>query len=90
MAQVRFTPNLKRFFPQLQPLQVEAQTVATLLLQCDKVHPGLRAYLVTEHGSLRAHVNIFVGDELIHDKIGLSDPIGPHDEIYILQALSGG
>ncbi len=90
MAQVRFTPNLKRFFPELRPMQIAAHTVATLLLECDKVHPGLRAYLVDEHGSLRTHVNIFVGEELILDKVGLTDPIGPKDEVYILQALSGG
>ena len=90
MAKVRFTPNLKRFFPTLQPLSVEAQTVADLLLQCESAYPGMRAYLVDEHGSLRTHVNIFIGDELILDKVGLSDAIRPTDEVYILQALSGG
>lgn len=90
MPKVRFTPNLKRFFPQLLPLEIEAQTVAELLAQVETIHPGLRAYLVDEHGSLRTHVNIFIGDELIHDKIGLSDPVRSTDEIYILQALSGG
>jgi sulfur-carrier protein len=90
MAKVRFTPNLKRFYPTLQPLQLEANTVAELLQQIEAVHPGLRAYLVDEHGRVREHVNIFVRDELIHDKVALSDPLGPNDEVYILQALSGG
>lgn len=90
MAKVRFTPNLKRFFPALQPMEVEAATVAELLQAVEDRFPGLRAYLVDEQGSLRMHVNVFVGQELIHDRLRLSDPVGPQDEVYILQALSGG
>ena len=90
MPKVRFTPNLKRFYPTLQPTQVEAETVAQLLEEIEELHPGICAYIVDEHGSLREHVNIFVGGELIHDKAKLSDPLGPQDEVYILQALSGG
>jgi molybdopterin synthase sulfur carrier subunit len=90
MPTVRFTPNLKRFFPTLRPVQVDADNVAALLQQVEALHPGLRAYLVDEHGALRTHVNIFVGDELIHDKTGLSDGLRQDDEVYILQALSGG
>ena len=90
MPKVRFTPNLKRFYPTLQPTVIEAHTVAELLSQVEVLHPGICAYLIDEHGRLREHVNIFIGSELIHDKVKLSDPIGPQDEVYILQALSGG
>jgi sulfur-carrier protein len=90
MAKVRFTPNLKRFFPTLAPLQLEAETVADLLIQVENHHPGIAAYLIDDQGSLREHVNIFVGDELIKDKQRLTDPLQADDEVYILQALSGG
>jgi len=26
----------------------------------------------------------------VHDRVRLTDPVGPHDEIYVFQALSGG
>lgn len=90
MPKVRFTPNLKRFYPTLQPMVVEGDTIAEVLTYVEDLHPGLCAYLVDEQGRLREHVNIFIGDTLIHDKSRLSDPVGPQDEVYILQALSGG
>jgi molybdopterin synthase sulfur carrier subunit len=90
MPQVRFTPNLKRFFPDLVPVEVDAESVAELMDAVEELHPGLRAYLVDEQGALREHVNVYARGELIWDRNQLSDRLGPHDEVYILQALSGG
>jgi molybdopterin converting factor small subunit len=69
---------------------LEADTVAALLVLVENHHPGIAAYLIDDQGALREHVNIFVGDELIKDKLRLSDPLRSEDEVYILQALSGG
>lgn len=90
MAQVRFTPNLKRFFPRLAPVELPGGTVAELLEAIEDLHPGIKAYLVDDQNSLREHVNVFVRGEMLLDRERLSDPIGPKDEVYILQALSGG
>lgn len=90
MAQVRFTPNLKRFFPNLTPVELPAKSVAELMDRIEEVYPGLRAYLVDEQGSLREHVNVYARGELIWDREALTDYLGPSDEVYILQALSGG
>jgi len=35
-------------------------------------------------------VNIFVGEELIHDRVTMRDEVKSDDKIYIMQALSGG
>lgn len=90
MARVEFTRHLNRFFPDLQPTQIEARTVAELLEALDRRHPGLRAYLVDDRGALRKHVNVFVQDTLVRDRQTLSDPLDEHSNVYILQALSGG
>ena len=90
MPQVRFTPNLKRFFPDLAPVNVEADTIAELMEAIDDLHPGIKAYLVDEQGALRTHVNVYARGEHIWDRIHLTDALGPNDEVYILQALSGG
>lgn len=90
MPIVRFTPNLKRFYPDLRPTQVEAGTVAEIVHALEALFPGLPAYIVDEHGALRHHVNIFIGNEHAEDRKRLSDPVQPDDEVYILQALSGG
>ena len=90
MAQVKFTPNLQRFFPDLCECRIEAANVAEIVAAVDQRWRGLADYLVDETGALRKHVNIFVGDELLRDKQTLSDAVSADTKIYIVQALSGG
>lgn len=90
MARVKFTPNLKRFFPDLITIDVDGETVADVVKAVDARWQGLATYIVDEHGVLRQHVNIFVGDDLIKDKQMLSDAVDSDTQIYIMQALSGG
>ncbi len=90
MAQIRFAYTLKRFYPDLKPAQIQASRVKEVLDQLELKHPGIRDYLVDEHGRLREHVNIFIGEEPIQDEEHLSDVVKDSDEIYIAQAVSGG
>ncbi|MDH3709702.1 MAG: MoaD/ThiS family protein [Cyclobacteriaceae bacterium] len=90
MPKVSFTRALKRFYPDLDSMEVPASNVAELLDQLNRQHPGLKDYLVDEQGQLRQHVNIFIGDKLIRDKVNLLDEVDDQDEVFIMQALSGG
>jgi molybdopterin converting factor small subunit len=90
MPTVKFTRNLQRFFPQLDTVEIEGGTIAEILANLDAAYPGLAAYILDDQGRLRQHVNIFIGEELIHDQNSLSDPVEPDDRVFILQALSGG
>ena len=90
MITVEFTSLLKRFFPELAPVKVEANTVFELVQEIDKHFSGLATYLVEEHGGLRKHVNIFVNGKMIKDREKLSDSLSENDKVNIIQALSGG
>lgn len=92
MARVELTPHLFQFFPHLEgkSLQLEASTVAEVVTGMEALAPGFAFYVCDERGRLRQHVNIFVGDERVADRHGLSDPIGPGSRVLIMQALSGG
>jgi hypothetical protein len=90
MARVSFTPHLKKFFPTLDECDVAAATVRALIDELERRHPGLASYLVDEAGRLRRHVNIFVGDEPIYDRLRLSDAVPADGRVFIAQALSGG
>lgn len=90
MAYVKFTPNLKRFFPGLCECEIDAATVAEIITAVDRRWRGLGDYIIDEQGALRKHVNIFVGDELLRDKRTLSDRVSADSKIFIVQALSGG
>ncbi|MEO1289915.1 MAG: MoaD/ThiS family protein [Chloroflexota bacterium] len=90
MATVKFTPHLKRFFPDLEEITIEANTVAEVVSATNNRWEGIADYVVDEQGALRKHVNIFVDGELIHDKQQLSDTVTSDSRIFIMQALSGG
>ena len=90
MVKVRFTRHLVRFFPGLERAEVGGETVAEVLTELDNLYPGLADYIVDERGVLRKHVNIFISQEMIHDRQKLSDLVKDGDDIYIFQALSGG
>ena len=90
MPTVKFTSNLKRFFPELSEIRSEELSISGILDNIETRFPGFKDYIVDEHGSLRKHVNIFIGNDLIKDRVHLSDRINETDELYIMQALSGG
>ena len=58
--------------------------------ELERRYPGFASYIVDETGRLRRHVSIFVGEEMIRDRMRLSDALAPDDKVFILQALSGG
>lgn len=90
MPTVRFTSNLKRFYPELTPMDIQSDTVADILNKINDSHKGLKDYIVDETGALRKHVHIFIGDEMVKDRTHLLDKLAESDEVYIMQALSGG
>ncbi len=90
MPRVKFTSNLKRFYPDLSPMEIEVDSIPGILSIIDERHPGLRDYIVDEQGRLRQHVNIFIGNDLIKDRDKLTDEVKSDSEVYIMQALSGG
>lgn len=92
MAKVELTKHLFTFFPDLegQDIVVEAATVAEVVQAMEKLAPGFAFYVCDERGRLRQHVNIFVGEERVVDRRGLTDRVEPDSRVYIMQALSGG
>lgn len=55
-----------------------------------KLYPGVRDRVLTEQGQVRAHVNIFIGDENIRYTGGLATPVTADSVISIVPAVSGG
>lgn len=90
MPKVNFTYALKRFFPGIEATDVPGQTVRDLLNNLEKKYPGLMNYIVDDQGRMRQHVNIYLNNELIKDREKLSDHVEEGDEVYVMQALSGG
>ena len=90
MARVNFTKHLVRYFPKLQDGEFEGATVAEVVASIDRKHPGIGTYILDDRSSLRKHVNIFVGDDLVQDRERLSDRVDAGTVVSIFQSLSGG
>ena len=89
MPIVLFTCALERFLP-APSTAVDGATVGAALAAVFASRPALRGYVLDDQGALRRHVAVYVNGRLVNDRTGLSDPVGPRDEIYVFQALSGG
>jgi sulfur-carrier protein len=89
MPTVSFTSALQRFMP-APTTTVEGATVGAALAAVFAGRPQLRGYVLDDQGALRRHVSVYVNGEVVTDRIKLSDAVRPSDEIYVLQALTGG
>lgn len=89
MTRVVFTANLRRHVSAPE-MEASGKTVRAALESVFATNPPLRGYILDDQGRLRHHMVIFVGGQRIADRDGLSDSVGESDEIYVMQALSGG
>jgi sulfur-carrier protein len=89
MAEVTFTPNLRRHVD-CPTVEVPGATVAEVLAAVFAANPRLRGYVVDDQGALRKHMVVFIDGQQIADRERLADPVGPRSELYVMQALSGG
>jgi hypothetical protein len=89
MPRVVFTQNLQRHVA-CPPAAVEGTTVREVLDAVFAANPAARGYVLDDQGELRHHMVVFVDGEQIRDRVGLSDPVRPASEVYVMQALSGG
>ena len=80
-------PTPLRSYTGASLVEAHGITLGALLLDLDRRYPGLRFRVVDEQDRLRPHVRFFVNGEQVFD---LGRPLGPEDELHVVQALSGG
>lgn len=97
MARVVLASALSRWLPPEQSggerevaLDVPAGDVRQALDAVFDRFPGLRGYVLDEHGAVRHHVAVFVDGQSLRDKRNLAQPLPADAEIHVIQALSGG
>lgn len=69
---------------------VEGATVRDALDAYFADHPQVRGYVLDEAGAVRKHVAVFVDEDVITDRTGLSDVVADGGRVHVFQALSGG
>jgi sulfur-carrier protein len=63
------------------------RTLDEVLRDLDRQFPGLRFRVMDEQGRLRRHLRFFLEGEQVFD---LGTALAEHQELIIVQALSGG
>ena len=87
MTRVRIPTPLRSYTAQAHAVEADGTTVDEILVDLDRRYPGMRFRIVDEQGRLRTHMKVCVNKDAVRD---LSSPIGPDDEVTLMQALSGG
>lgn len=80
-------PTPLRSYTGVAEVEASGATLGAVLADLDRRYPGLRFRMVDEQDRLRRHMRFFVNHEAVLD---LSHPLGPGDDLAIVQALSGG
>lgn len=65
----------------------QGETVGAVLADLDRAYPGIRFRMIDEQGRMRPHVRFFCAGQIVRD---LDHPLRADDELFIVQALSGG
>jgi len=80
-------PSALRSYTGAGEVEAEGDTLAALLDDLDRRYPGIRFRMIDEQDRIRRHIRFFINGEQSFD-LGLK--LGADDEVYIVQALSGG
>ncbi|MEO8418112.1 MAG: MoaD/ThiS family protein [Methylophilaceae bacterium] len=89
MAIIVCTHHLGHVGP-LAPVSYQGETVSDVLDAAAVDYPRLKSYVLDDQGRVRKHVAIFVDGTLQPRETVLNYVLDATDEIYIMQALSGG
>jgi len=68
-------------------VEATGETLAELLADLDRQYPGLRFRVIDEQERMRGHMRFFINDEQVFD---LAHTLRPDDDVFLMQALSGG
>ena len=87
---VRIPTQLRPLTGGVSELKVDAGNVREVIELVDREHPGLKARVLDEQGSLRRFVNMFVADEDIRFLQGLDTALSAGSTLSIIPAVAGG
>lgn len=87
---VRIPSQLQSLTNGRKEVEVASSTVAEIIEELETSFPGFKDRLLDKTGELRRFVNIYVDEEDVRFKEGLSTKVGKDSEISIIPAVAGG
>lgn len=80
-------PSPLRSYTKQAEVDARGASLDELVNDLDRRYPGIRFRMIDEQASIRPHIRFFVNGEQVRT---LDRLLLPTDEVFIVQALSGG
>ncbi len=87
---VRIPTPLRKLTNEQETVNAEGSTVAEIIDDLERNHPGLKERLCDAKGEVNRFVNFYVNQEDIRFKEGKSTVVNEGDELSIVPAIAGG
>ena len=87
MHTVRVASPLRAYTAGAAQVHASGTTIAGILTELDRAHPGMRFRMIDEQDRIRPHIRIFINQREVR---ALDEPLTARDEVHLICALSGG
>ena len=74
----------------VKSLEIEGDSIRSLVDGLVERHPSLGGQLLTDGGDLNRFVNVYLNGQDVRYLAGLDTPVAPTDEVRLLPAMAGG
>jgi molybdopterin synthase sulfur carrier subunit len=74
----------------VKSLEVDGDSIRSVVSGLVERHPSLGGQLLTEDGDLNRFVNVYVNGQDVRYLAGLDTPVAAGDEVRLLPAMAGG
>ncbi len=71
-------------------VQASGGTLAEVIADLERRHPGLRDRILDGDGQIRSYVNVYIGDEDARASGGTSARVPEGSEVMVIPAMAGG
>ncbi len=89
-VQVRIPTPLRKFTGGKESVTVDGDSIAAVIENLEKLHPGLKERICEADGTIRRFVNLYVNGDDIRFLDNLDSKVNDGDEVSIVPAIAGG
>ena len=89
-SKLKIPSPLRRFTSGQSILEIEGETLESVLDELFNTYPEIKNHLIEENGKLRNFVNIFINGENTRHNGGLNYKVKDGDDIRIIPSIAGG
>ena len=87
MHTVKVASPLRSYTHGAAQVSAAGSTLAAVLAELDRAHPGMRFRMIDEQDRIRPHIRIFINEREVRS---VEEPLARRDVVHLICALSGG